>query len=95
MVDVLVLLICAVALVAIGVRIWRFERREAKRDTSPPGRHPRWLRILAAYTIGGVHGDGVPPGQRDVGPTLWRRRSRGDDLPAKQDEEHPSRREDA
>ena len=95
MVDKLpLLLFFAVALLAIGIRIWRFERK-AKRDNPDEfpsgGRHPRWLRIMAAYVIGHSLYDG-PPAERDVGPPLWRRRSREDESPAGQrDEEHPRR----
>lgn len=90
-----VLMLCAVALLAIGIRIWRFERK-AKRDNLDeftPRRHPRWLHILAEYTVGRLYDAHSPP-DGDVGPPLWRRRSHADDNPAGQrDDEHPSHRD--
>ena len=71
MVDKLpLLLFFAVVFLAAGVGIWAFERK-AKRDNPDEfpsrGRHPRWLRIMAAYVIGhGLYGG--PPAERDVGP---------------------------
>lgn len=86
------LLFFAVVFLATGVGIWAFERK-AKRDNLDeftPRRHPRWLHILAEYTVGQLYDAHSPP-DGDVGPPLWRRRSHEDDGPAGQrDEKHPA-----